>query len=96
MLPLSQSSPLAIQSPFKAQLAMGLVIFAACLIGIALRPIGYLSIFWPANQLLLFMLLRYAHVLLRPSGLAVSETVADRPLPPLIVPLSPIWPPLSP
>ena len=71
MVPLSQSSPLAIQSPFKAQLAMGLVIFAACLIGIALRPIGYLSIFWPANQLLLFMQLRYAHVLLRPSGLAV-------------------------
>ncbi len=55
-------------------------VFAACLLGIVLRPIGFLSVFWPANQLLLVLLLRYPHVLLQPLGMAaifVSYVAAD-------------------
>lgn len=55
-------------------------IFAACLLGIVLRPIGFLSVFWPANQLLLVLFLRYPRVLLQPLGMAaifVSYVAAD-------------------
>lgn len=55
-------------------------IFAACLLGIVLRPIGFLSVFWPANQLLLVLFLRYPRVLLQPIGLAAifaSYVAAD-------------------
>ncbi|MFG5777153.1 diguanylate cyclase [Comamonas sp. J-3] len=44
-------------------------IFVACMMGILLRPIGYLSVFWPANQLLLVLILRYPRVLLQPLSL---------------------------
>ena len=43
-----------------------MVIFLSAMLGILLRPIGYLSIFWPANQLLLVLLLRYPRQLLQP------------------------------
>jgi diguanylate cyclase (GGDEF)-like protein len=45
-----------------------LAVFAAALVGIFLRPIGYLSVFWPANQIALVLLVRYPR-LMRPLGL---------------------------
>ena len=33
--------------------AIGLGVFAACLLGIATRPLGFMAAFWPANALLL-------------------------------------------
>ncbi len=56
-----------------------MAIFLAAMLGILLRPIGYLSIFWPANQLLLVML-RYPRQLLQPWALLAifcSYVVAD-------------------
>jgi len=35
------------------------VVLAAALLGIALRPVGFLSAFWPANAMLLGLLVRY-------------------------------------
>ena len=57
-----------------------MVIFLSAMLGILLRPIGYLSIFWPANQLLLVLLLRYPRQLLQPVALLVifgSYVLAD-------------------
>lgn len=45
-----------------------LAVFAAAMVGILLRPIGYLSVFWPANQIVLVLLVRYPR-LMRPLGL---------------------------
>lgn len=39
-------------------LGLGLCLFAACIAGILSRPTGFLSSFWPANALMLGMLLR--------------------------------------
>jgi diguanylate cyclase (GGDEF)-like protein len=39
--------------------AVGLLIFSACALGILTRPLGYLAAFWPANALMLGLLLRY-------------------------------------
>src|SRR5690606_20520551 len=49
----------------------GMVMFLAAMLGILLRPIGFLSIFWPANSLLLVLLLRHPRQLLQPLGLLV-------------------------
>lgn len=38
---------------------LGVVIFIAALMGILTRPIGFLASFWPANALLLGLLIRY-------------------------------------
>lgn len=73
-------------STLKAATSGRLIAFAAMLVfltamlGIVLRPIGYLSIFWPANQLLLVLLLRYPRQLLQPLGLTaifLSFVTAD-------------------
>lgn len=48
----------------------GLAIFAASLLGILCRPVGFLSAFWPANQVFLVFLLRIPS-LMQPGGLAV-------------------------
>ena len=59
---------------------VAMAIFLAAMLGILLRPIGYLSIFWPANQLLLVLLLRYPRQLLQPLALLVifsSYVIAD-------------------
>ncbi len=49
-----------------AGLAM-MLIFAACMLGIASRPIGHLAALWPANAILLGIMLRYP-VLARAAG----------------------------
>lgn len=48
----------------------GLAIFATSLLGILCRPVGFLSAFWPANQVFLVLLLRVPS-LMQPEGLAV-------------------------
>ena len=65
--------------PVSAWLGLGLVVFAACLVGIFARPIGFLSAFWPANALLLGLLARYP-ALARPpawAAAAVGYVAAD-------------------
>ena len=39
--------------------AIGLAVFVACLLGIMTRPLGFMAAFWPANALLLGLLVRY-------------------------------------
>ena len=63
------SRPLA---PALAWLALGMLIFGACLVGIFARPIGFLSAFWPANALLLGLLVRYPHLARPPAWLAAA------------------------
>lgn len=66
-------------SPPMAWLGLALLIFAACLVGIFARPIGFLSAFWPANALLLGLLVRYP-TLARPpawAAAAVGYMAAD-------------------
>ncbi|MCE1194126.1 MAG: GGDEF domain-containing protein [Acidovorax sp.] len=65
--------------PVSVWIGLGLVVFAACLVGIFARPIGFLSAFWPANALLLGLLARYP-VLARPpawAAAAVGYVAAD-------------------
>lgn len=58
---------------------LALLIFAACLVGIFARPIGFLSAFWPANALLLGLLVRYPHLARPPAwaAAAVGYVAAD-------------------
>lgn len=44
---------------WHGQLGLAACVFLACLIGIYSRPIGYLSAFWPANAVMLGLLLRH-------------------------------------
>lgn len=46
------------RSQFGPPVAMALVIFAACLFGISTRPIGFLATVWPANAIMLGLLIR--------------------------------------
>lgn len=39
-------------------LVIGLAVFSACLFGILMRPIGFLAMIWPANAVMLGLLLR--------------------------------------
>ena len=66
-------------SPALVWLGLGVLVFAACLVGIFARPIGFLSAFWPANALFLGLLVRYP-TLARPpawSAAAVGYVAAD-------------------
>ena len=53
-------------------LGLGLLVFAACLVGIFARPIGFLSAFWPANALLLGLLVRHPTLARPPAWLAAA------------------------
>ncbi|KRD40858.1 diguanylate cyclase [Acidovorax sp. Root275] len=59
-------------SPPMAWLGLALLIFAACLVGIFARPIGFLSAFWPANALLLGLLVRYPTLARPPAWVAAA------------------------
>ena len=64
--------PLPIQPPpqpslWRDQAWIAGCVFAACLLGIFSRPLGYLSAFWPANALLVGLLLRHPLVARLPS-----------------------------
>lgn len=52
-------------------LALGLVIFIACLFGIYTRPIGFFATLWPANAIMLGLLLRLPNAA-RASGWAAA------------------------
>ncbi|QMV75414.1 diguanylate cyclase [Comamonas piscis] len=70
-----------LEQPHSGRLLLcaSLAVFAAAMVGILLRPLGYLSVFWPANQIVLVLLLRYPR-LMRPLGLAAlfaSFVLAD-------------------
>lgn len=59
-------------SPPLAWLGLSVLIFAACLVGIFARPIGFLSVFWPANALLLGLLVRYPRLARPPAWVAAA------------------------
>ena len=44
---------------WHGQLALAACIFAACMAGIFSRPVGFLASFWPANAIMLGLLLRH-------------------------------------
>ena len=48
----------AIQSPIGAPLLLAAAVFGCCLIGIYSRPVGFLATVWPANAIMLGLLLR--------------------------------------
>lgn len=75
------SSVPSLEQPHSGRLLLcaSMAVFVAAMVGILLRPIGYLSVFWPANQILLVLLLRYPR-LMRPLPLVLifaSFVVAD-------------------
>ena len=53
------AAPPATQSLWRAQLLLAGCVFLASLVGVISRPINYLSAFWPANAILLGLLLRH-------------------------------------
>ncbi|CAN7619482.1 diguanylate cyclase [Acidovorax sp. LjRoot194] len=66
---LAPSRPL---SPALVWSGLGLLVFGACLVGIFARPIGFLSAFWPANALLLGLLVRYPTLARPPAWIAAG------------------------
>ncbi len=50
--------PAPFGSQIRAAIGIGVIVFAAVLIGIATRPAGFLAAIWPANALLLGLLVR--------------------------------------
>ncbi len=58
---------------------VGALVFAACLFGIWMRPVGLLAAFWPANALLLGVLVRYPRLATRLTWVAavVGYLAAD-------------------
>ena len=67
--------PLALPRPLPPPLlwlGLALLVFAACLVGIFARPIGFLSAFWPANALLLGLLVRYPALARPPAWVAAA------------------------
>lgn len=48
----------AVQSPIGAPVLLATAVFGCCLIGIYSRPVGFLATVWPANAIMLGLLLR--------------------------------------
>lgn len=60
MYPTSTTFNASPPSPlWRKQAVLTACIFAACLVGIFSRPIGYLAAFWPANAIMLGILIRH-------------------------------------
>jgi diguanylate cyclase (GGDEF)-like protein len=51
---------------------IGVIVFLASILGIITRPVGHLASFWPANPLLLGILLRRPHLVNWPTMIMVS------------------------
>lgn len=56
-----------IQESWKAALLLGMAVFLACLLGILTRPTGFLASLWPANAIMLGLMLRIPSMA-RPAG----------------------------
>ena len=66
-------------SPFKIFLLFSFIIATCCFIGIASRPLSFLAFFWPANSVLLGLLIRFP-ITRRPSaflGAYIGYVIAD-------------------
>lgn len=59
-------------SPALVWSGLGMLVFTACLVGIFARPIGFLSAFWPANALVLGLLVRYPTLARPPAWIAAG------------------------
>lgn len=68
-MPLDVSTP-SVQPPsvWRGQAALSASILAACLLGIYSRPLGFMAAFWPANAILLGLLLRHPELARRPGS----------------------------
>ena len=66
--------------------AVGLLVFAASLVGVLNRPVGAMAAFWPVNAVLLGLLVRYPRLAasgtwaVAAMGYAAAELVAGTPL----------------
>lgn len=72
--PSSRNASRPALAPLACVMGMGLCLFLACLTGILSRPIGFLSSFWPANAVLLGMLLRWPGLAQKASWLVALLT----------------------
>lgn len=68
-MPLDVSPP-SVQPPsvWHGQAALSASILVACLLGIYSRPLGFMAAFWPANAILLGLLLRHPELARRPGS----------------------------
>lgn len=68
-VPLDVSTP-SVQPPsvWRGQAALSACILVACLLGIYSRPLGFMAAFWPANAILLGLLLRHPELARRPGS----------------------------
>ncbi|QEA12636.1 GGDEF domain-containing protein [Comamonas flocculans] len=57
---------LSVSAATRDQLVLTAVVFVACVLGILSRPAGYIAVIWPANALLLGLLLRNRALALQP------------------------------
>ncbi|CAI0808163.1 sensor domain-containing diguanylate cyclase [Serratia entomophila] len=74
-----QTTPLPDNAKFWHALTVFLLVFAVCLLGILSRPSGFLAAFWPANAVLLAVLVRNPELATRYgwSMAAVGYLLAD-------------------
>lgn len=58
-LPVSSGLHGPLRSDLGAPILLALIVFAACLFGIFTRPVGFLATLWPANAILLGLLIHF-------------------------------------
>lgn len=75
----ARNSSVPALAPMASVMGLGMCLFLACLAGILSRPSGFLSAFWPANAVLLGMLLRWPRLAQKASWLValVAFVLAD-------------------
>lgn len=72
MTPSTPSVPFFATDLWRKQLVLVLCVLFSCLFGIYTRPIGYTAAFWPANAIMLGLLLRYPQLGQRPLSWLLS------------------------
>lgn len=70
MSTISEVAPERTPSRLLAITIIGGTVFAACMIGILTRPVGFLAAFWPANALLLGLMVRNPRFAVLPAWVA--------------------------
>ena len=71
MLTATHMHPHSAARNLRFVVAAGVIVFAAAMLGILLRPIGYLAVFWPANAIFLGLLLRQPELARLPTFVSV-------------------------